>query len=179
MPDLILRPLVLADISTIMAWTQDEEFCLASGWPLHQPPERWEEIFLRMINNPPVNLVRLGIETHGQLIGYTDLGEINPLEARASFAIAIGDRGYWGRGYGFTAGRQMLRYGFEEQGLERITAEVHASNTRPIRLLERLGFLREGVLRQHETYRGEKQDLYLYGMLKEEFKALVDLTGSG
>jgi RimJ/RimL family protein N-acetyltransferase len=157
----------------MLGWTQDEEFCLANGWPLHQPLERWEETFLRMVNNPPVNLVRLGIEAEERLIGYTDLGEINPLEARAAFGIAIGNREYWGKGYGFAAGQATLRHGFEERGLDRITAEVHASNTRPIRLLERLGFTREGVLRRHETYRGEKQDVHLYGMLKEEFAALA------
>ncbi|MER3483895.1 MAG: hypothetical protein C4332_12810 [Meiothermus sp.] len=69
----------------------------------------------------------------------------------------------------------MLRHGFEKQGLDRITGEVHASNTKSIKLLERLGFAREGVLRRHETYRGEKQDVYLYGMLKEEFDARPEL----
>ena len=159
----------------MLRWTRDEEFCLAAEWPLNQPPERWEESFLRMVNNPPVNLVRLGIEAGGLLIGYVDLGEINPLEQRAAFAIAIGNRAYWGKGYGLEAGHKMLRHGFEERGLERITARVHASNVPPIGLLERLGFAREGVLRQHETYRGEKQDLLLYGMLKEEFAARPEL----
>jgi len=168
-PDVTLRPLTLADIAIMLQWSEDEEFCLANDWPLNQPPERWEETFLRMVNNPPVNLIRLGIQAHNLLIGYVDLGQMNPLEARAAFGIAIGNRAYWGQGYGYTAGHQMLRYGFQDRGLERVTAEAHASNTRPIALLVRLGFTLEGVLRRHETYRGEKQDVYLYGMLKEEF----------
>ncbi len=54
-------------------------------------------------------------------------------------------------------------------GLERVYAEVYGFNTRSRRLMERVGFQQEGILRQHEIHNGVRQDMYIFGMLKPEF----------
>jgi len=181
MPEVKLRPLALSDLTQVLKWSRDEEFCLANGWPLGLPQERLQEWFLRFLNNPPVDLYRQGILLGEKLVGYVDLKELNPLERRARLGIAIGNSAYRGRGIGYASGLQMLRHGFEELGLERITAEIHASNPRMIALAERLGFTREGILRQHETRRGAKEDLHLFGMLREEFipRSVLSLAHPG
>ena len=68
----------------------------------------------------------------------------------------------------------MLEHGFSELGLERITAEVHSSNSRMLGLVEKLGFKQEGVLRQHETRQGIKEDVHLFGLLRGEFQPPQD-----
>ncbi|MDX2004440.1 MAG: GNAT family protein [Meiothermus sp.] len=164
-----LRPLTLSDISRVLRWSEDEEFCLANGWPLGLQRERLEDWFLRLINNPPADLIRLGIVVDGGLAGFVDLREVNPLEHRARLRIAIGDPGQRGQGVGYAAGLKMLEHAFGTLGLGRITAEVASSNLKMLGLLDKLGFTREGVLRSHETRNGVKEDLVLFGMLREEF----------
>jgi [ribosomal protein S5]-alanine N-acetyltransferase len=164
-----LRPLALSDISRVLQWSKDEEFCLANGWPIGLQRERLEDWFLRLINNPPVDLIRLGIMAEGELVGFVDLREVNPLEHRARLRIAIGDPGQRGQGLGYAAGLKMLDHAFSVLGLSRITAEVTSSNVKMLGLLDKLGFTREGILRQHETRNGIKEDLILFGMLRSEF----------
>ncbi|RIH87127.1 putative ribosomal N-acetyltransferase YdaF [Meiothermus luteus] len=171
----LLRPLVMSDLSRILAWSQDEAFCLANGWPLGLSPEKLQDWFVRLLNNPPADLVRRGIVLTGeedpeeQLVGFVDLRDLNLLEKRARLRIAIGEEAHRGQRVGHAAGKLMLEYGFTELGLERITAEVHGSNLEMRSLLEGLGFTLEGILRQHETHQGIKEDVYLYGMLRQEF----------
>lgn len=164
-----LRPLTLSDIARVLEWSKDEEFCLANGWPVGLPQERLEDWFLRLLNNPPVDLIRQGILVGGNLVGFADLRELNPLEHRARLRIAIGTPDQRGQGVGYMAGLKMLEYAFNQLSLERVTAEVHSSNRRMLSLVEKLGFTLEGILRQHETRHGIKEDLHLFGMLKQEF----------
>jgi RimJ/RimL family protein N-acetyltransferase len=168
--DVHLRPLVIGDLSRILEWSRDEAFCLANSWPVGLPAEQLQDWFVRYLNNPPVDLVRKGILLSEQLVGFVDLRELNPLEQRARLRIAIGEEAYRGQGVGYAAGLKILHHGFEELGLWRITAEIHGSNIRMRNLVEKLGFVQEGVLRQHETRLGIREDLYLYGMLREEFQ---------
>jgi [ribosomal protein S5]-alanine N-acetyltransferase len=53
----------------------------------------------------------------------------------------------WGQGIASEAARAVIDYGFAEMGLHRIQAHTIAGNHRSVRLLERLGFHREGTLR--------------------------------
>ncbi len=176
MVEVHLRPLVMSDLSRVLEWSRDEAFCLANGWPVGLPAEQLQDWFVRLLNNPPVDLIRKGIvittaqHPEGYLVGFVDLRELNPLEKRARLRIAIGDESHRGQGVGHAAGLQMLEHGFTELGLERITAEVHSSNSRMLSLVEKLGFMREGVLRQHETRQGVKEDVHLFGMLRNEFQ---------
>lgn len=176
MSDVLLRPLTLGDLARVLEWSKDEEFCLANGWPVGLPQERLEDWFLRLLNNPPVDLIRQGILIEGRLVGFVDLRELNPLEHRARLRIAIGTPDQRGQGVGYAAGLKMLDHAFNQLNLERITAEIRSSNKRMLSLIEKLGFTLEGVLRQHETRHGVKEDVYLFGMLKHEFVPRTVLT---
>jgi [ribosomal protein S5]-alanine N-acetyltransferase len=76
---------------------------------------------------------------------------------------------FWGRGYATEAGRAVLRYGFQECGLQRIFAGHFARNPASGRVLQKIGMTYEGTLRRHELKWGEYQDLVFYGILAEEF----------
>jgi [ribosomal protein S5]-alanine N-acetyltransferase len=164
-----LRDLQLEDLDTVFVWSRDAEFCLANDWSLEIPEDHLRNHWTGIITESSDNLIRKGITFDGQLIGYADLAEINALEARASLGYAIGDSSLWGQGLGFLGAKLMLELAFKNLKLERVTAEVNAANTRSLRVLEKLGFKLEGVLRQHETYRGVSGDVHLFGMLREEF----------
>jgi [ribosomal protein S5]-alanine N-acetyltransferase len=170
--DVNLRPLQLEDLKTVMLWAKDTEFCLANEWSLEIPEERLTSHWTGIITETSDTLIRKGITFNGQLIGYADLADINAFEARASLGYAIGNSCLWGRSLGFLGAKLMLELAFENLKLERVTSEVNAANTRSLRVLEKLGFKLEGVLRQHETYRGVRGDVHLFGILREEFLRL-------
>lgn len=63
----------------------------------------------------------------------------------------------------------MLTYGFDVLQLARIEADIDLRNEPSCRLVERLGFRREGLLRERWHVNGEITDTALYGLLKREF----------
>jgi ribosomal-protein-alanine N-acetyltransferase len=77
---------------------------------------------------------------------------------------------HWGRGLIVEALRAIVRYGFAELGLHRVEANLDPANVRSARALEKLGFVREGVLRQNWFYDGAYTDSAAYGLLASEFE---------
>ncbi len=74
----------------------------------------------------------------------------------------------WGQGYMHEALRAALRHGIEGMGLNRIDALVYTENDRSIRLLQKLGFQNEGLLRDYFYLNGKFYDHYLYSLLRSE-----------
>jgi [ribosomal protein S5]-alanine N-acetyltransferase len=165
-----LRALVRSDIEAILEWALDQEFCLANGWRFPNDPEKLRNHWTEIITEPRADFQRFAIDDTGAILGYADLALIDWQEQCASFGIALA-RANWGKGIAATAGGLLLERAFETLKLGRIVAEVHASNERSLRLMTRLGFVREGILRLHETYRGQKQDVILFGLLRDEYQA--------
>jgi ribosomal-protein-alanine N-acetyltransferase len=80
------------------------------------------------------------------------------------------DPAHWGKGYGMEALTRILEFSFHDLNLRRIEAGCAVENPGSIRLLEKAGFIREGMKRKILPIRGEWIDAYGYAILKEEFK---------
>jgi ribosomal-protein-alanine N-acetyltransferase len=104
----------------------------------------------------------------GGIIGTCTLAGLDATHRRAELGYAL-KRACWGQGYMAEALPVLLHFAFEQLGLRRITADVDPRNGRSIRSLERLGFQREGYLREHYWVNGELQDGILFGLLRSEF----------
>jgi [ribosomal protein S5]-alanine N-acetyltransferase len=78
-------------------------------------------------------------------------------------------RNYWGQGIASEALKAVLTYGFQHFDLERIEALIEPLNTSSQKLVEKQGFLREGLLRHYEYTCGKFDDLYMYSILKGDF----------
>ena len=76
---------------------------------------------------------------------------------------------YWGRGVMTNAVNTMLRWGFAELGLNRIEATTNPLNHRSARVLEKLGFQREGTLRDYRLDRGVFRDCWIWGLVRREW----------
>lgn len=72
---------------------------------------------------------------------------------------------YWGQGYGQEAMRQIIEFGWEQMKLNRIEADIVKGNQRSAHVLEKLGFKKEGVLRQRILKGGKYYDVHIYGLL--------------
>ncbi len=77
---------------------------------------------------------------------------------------------YWDRGIMTEAMIAIIGYGFDKMNLNRIEALIAPYNTHSIRLVKRLGFMKEGVLRDHYVYKGRLEDDLLFSLLRREWK---------
>ncbi len=93
---------------------------------------------------------------------------INYINRTAESHIMIGDKSCWGKGYGGEALMEILTYGFNELGLNRIEARINADNTASLRLHQKIGYRREGVLREAIYKNGRYKDVIVMSILKEE-----------
>jgi RimJ/RimL family protein N-acetyltransferase len=64
----------------------------------------------------------------------------------------------------------LLSAAFSDLGLRRVEAEVNPANLASVRLLERLGFAHEGVLRQRWVAKGQAYDVAVYGLLRDDWR---------
>lgn len=93
----------------------------------------------------------------------------NLMQAQIGFTFAAA---HHGQGYASEAVRGVLGHLFSERGLHRVAADCDVRNTASARLLERVGFAREGMRRQHVFCKGEWTDEFLWGMLAEDWQRL-------
>lgn len=76
---------------------------------------------------------------------------------------------YWGKGIAGEALESVVKYGFQNLQLERIEALVEPANLASLKLLDKMGFEKEGLLRHYEFTCGKFDDLYIYSILKSDF----------
>ena len=110
----------------------------------------------------------VALRDSNHLIGTTTLFNVSLDNGRAELGYAMG-RAHWGKGYMHEALQALLSHVFEAMQLRRLEADVDPRNTASIRTLERLGFQREGFLRERWHVNGEIQDALFYGLLRHEW----------
>ena len=124
---------------------------------------------LRRLPSPGV---RWGIErrSDGQLIGTCGLFKWNRAWRNCTLGYEL-VRDAWGQGYMREALRSALAWGFEQMALNRVDAQIHPENTPSLKLVERLGFVHEGRLRECGYWLGAYHDLLQYGLLRRDHAA--------
>jgi len=98
---------------------------------------------------------------------------IDYISRSAIFYLAILDPAYWSKGFGSEATQLMVDYAFKTLNLNRIQLHVCAENTPAIKIYERVGFKKEGVLRQAMFRKGNYVDFWVMGILKNDWLALL------
>ncbi len=167
-----LRPVEERDLPLFVRWYTDPD---VRRWlHLSDRPEVTLESERQNLEKGRVNPSNLGlvIETgEGQPIGTLGLINIDPYHRRAELGISIGEKEYWGRGYGSDAIRVALRHAFTEMGLRRAYLITDEDNERGIRCYQKCGFVQEGLLRAHRLRYGQPIDMLIMGVLREEWDA--------
>ena len=117
------------------------------------------------------NLFQWGVarQTDNRIIGTCTLFHLDPDNRRAEIGYALGSEN-WGKGYMGDALKLLLNFCFDNLNLHRLEADVDPQNTASIKVLERLGFQREGYLRERWLVGGNVQDSLFYGLLKNEWQ---------
>lgn len=109
------------------------------------------------------------MKDNDEVIGYTGFRDIDRKNKNAESYTGIGNTDYWGRGLGKEIKITALNYIFSIHDMNKIYTQVRAGHDKNLGLNESIGFVKEGVLRQHISYRGEFKDVVVQGVLKDEF----------
>ncbi len=167
----LLRPMKQEDIARQHEFNQDPElYGLDSTYPRVSPLES-AQAFYESRTRKDDNLAPFAIEADGKYIGYCGLSGLQDRHGRLELGIMIGDRDYWGRGYGREVIRLLLDYAFRYLGARRITLTTHEKNERAIRCYLACGFVEEGRPRKAAWIEGEYIDLVEMSILRDEWQA--------
>lgn len=166
----ILRPLSKADVPTLLRWINDPEVnqYLSAYLPvMEQREEKWLESLAKEDNNTHIIF---GIETHeGFFIGTMGIHHVDWHNRIAITGALIGEKEYWGQGYGTDAKMVLLEYAFNTLNLRKIYSSVIAYNERSLRYSLHCGYRIEGRRRKHWFRRGRYWDDIILGVFKREW----------
>jgi RimJ/RimL family protein N-acetyltransferase len=168
---LYLRPLEREDAPLLAPWVNDPE--VTRTLLIHRPVSLQAEVaFIDRVSQSEQDVV-LGmvLKDGDRLIGAAGLDQVDVKNRHARFGMLIGDKGEWGKGYGTEATGLLVGFAFQTLNLNRVWLHVYEYNERGLRAYAKVGFRREGVLRQ-DTYReGRYWDTVVMGILRAEWEA--------
>ena len=174
---LVLKPHTLENAPRLNEWENDPELIyLNDDQPepySTQPLEETQKYIQRHLEvGPNQQAIHYAIHRRqdGLFIGYGMIAFIDRYNRSCRLGITIGNKSQWGQGYAREVLLAVLQYCFHTLSLNRIGAEIYAFNTPSIALFEKLGFKREGVIRQCVYKKGHFEDEYIYGLLREEWQ---------
>jgi [ribosomal protein S5]-alanine N-acetyltransferase len=110
------------------------------------------------------------LKQSGELIGCIDLFGINRIHSKAELGYWIGVP-YWNSGYCSEAAIEIVRYGFEILGLNKVTSRHMTTNPASGRVMMKANLRREGTLRQDFRKNGVLVDIEVYGVLRDDISS--------
>jgi RimJ/RimL family protein N-acetyltransferase len=171
----VLEPLDERHASGIFEAMRDEEVCRYLAWP---PPAALDETraFIRdarelTARGQCVAFAQVWSAT-GAAIGSTRYLDIRPRDRHVEIGSTFLGRAYWRTPANTEAKYLLLRHAFESLGCVRVTLKTDGRNTRSQAAIERLGAVREGVLRKHMNVRGYQRDTVYFSILETEWPAV-------
>ena len=158
----------------ISRWGRDSEYqrLLDSDVPRMVSKKRIQEWIEKDLIRDPYKDFLFIIHTlaDDRPIGFAGLDGISWADGDCFTFIGLGERDYWGKGYGTDAMRIILRYAFTELNMHRVTLDVFDYNPRAIRSYEKAGFAEEGRMRALLNREGRRYDLIFMGILREDWE---------
>jgi [ribosomal protein S5]-alanine N-acetyltransferase len=166
-PRLSLRPPRPDDADALFELGRDPDVVRFFSWGPYQERAEAEAFIERVVEERPYEF--LIVDEDDRPIGLTGLTELSQRDGRAVVGTWLG-REHWGTGANGESKALILHFAFESLGLERVSAYAHPENVRSLKALEKIGFTREGLLRGWHVHRGERRDVVILGLLKEEWE---------
>ena len=167
-PRLSLRTPRADDADALFELGRDPEVVRFFSWGPYRERAEAAAFIDRVVRERPHEFFI--VDPDDRPIGVTGLTELAERDRRAVVGTWLG-RAYWGTGANRASKELILHYAFRGLDLLRVTAYAHPENARSLAALEKLGFTREGVLRNWHVHRGEPRDVAILGLLREEWEA--------
>jgi RimJ/RimL family protein N-acetyltransferase len=152
-------------------WYGDQEIWHLTSWaPAPLSRSATEKLFEDRELSPTDDSFAIHIKGEDEPIGVISLMNISEANESAELSVIVGHQDDRHRGYGTEAIDRLLRYAFEELGLNRVGLSVFEFNEEAITAYEKLGFVQEGRFRQAIKRRSGFHDAILMSILKSEWE---------
>ncbi|MET7331060.1 GNAT family N-acetyltransferase [Nonomuraea sp. NPDC005650] len=167
-----LRPFTDADAAPLFALhssTYVLRYWDSPPWNERARAERFIAACRKMADEGTGARVAIDRVSDGAFIGWCSLTLWNPDHRSARLGYCLDDA-VWGHGYATEAARALLQWAFDSLDLNRVQAETDTRNGASARVLEKIGFVREGTLREDCVVNGEVSDSWVFGLLRREWR---------
>lgn len=167
-----LRAVERGDLEDLMAVNGDAEvtrFLPYDTWRSMQDATAWLDRMLALAATGTGRQLVIERSEDGRIIGTALIFRFDAGSARAELGYVLG-RAFWHQGYMREALASLVDHAFSRLALRRLEAEVNPDNAASCRVLEALGFVREGTLRARWVGRTGAYDTRLYGLLADEWR---------
>lgn len=167
---LTLRQVRDSDAEAIYAFRSDPDVSRYNGAPYEDLEESKAliERLTRQFNAKTTLSWAMTLTGDDQVIGLCGFGYWARVVRIAELGFDLA-KAHWGQGLTPEAASAVMHFGFEHMNLNRIVAEVHGNNHASVRVMEKLGFVLEGILRDDGYENGAFHDQRLYGLLRREY----------
>ena len=169
---ILLSPVSKNDIALFHSWISDLEVTkttLSSAKIFTLEDER--DWFADIGRSADDKVLAIVVKNNAKVIGTIGLHKIDSTDRRASLGIMIGDKRYWGKGYGKEAVVLMLDFAFTALNLHSVHLGVFAFNHRAVRAYKTVGFKEYGRQREAHFWGGVYYDIIQMDILESEFKS--------
>ncbi len=163
-----LRPPTTEDAACFVRWFADMEVTRYLGHRTGVSLQQEEEFF-KKIGESKDDLFWV-IEAEGKSIGATGIHRIDWLSAHGTTGILIGEKDCWRKGYASEVMALRTRYAFRELNLHKLMTEAFEENAASKRALEKVGYKKIGLRREHFFTRGRWHDVWLGEVLRSDWE---------
>ena len=170
-PRIYLRALELEDHIPIQKWRNDPEiYQNLAGNVFFVSTEKEKKSVEMKINDDSKNIyLAICDSTNDIIIGYTQINNIDLRNQKAEWGgTLIGDKNFWGKGFGKEASAKMLRFLFDQYPIHKCYGRCLEEHPATVKLLLDLGFRQDGVLRDDVFKNGEFKNILLFSILRSE-----------
>ena len=169
--DLYLRALIESDCDgPYLAWFNDAEVCRFNGHHRFPYTRAAALSYINQVVSLPDQIVLAMIERQpNRHVGNVALLDLDYINRSAEFAIVIGERTCWGKGYGKQAAQLLFDHAFRTLDLHRVYCGTSAENVAMRKLADALGMREEGCRRDAIYKNGKHSDVIEFGVLKSEY----------
>ncbi|QVY61796.1 GNAT family N-acetyltransferase [Cytobacillus gottheilii] len=171
-PRLRLRKITAEDANSILVYLSDEDVMKYYGLlPFTSVDDALGEIAWYQSIQDHQTGMRWGITLKEEDVIIGSCGFHNGVAKH--FRTEIGfelSKAYWGKGIAAEAIKAVVSYGFDHMNINRIEALIEPANQPSQKVVEKIGFIKEGLLRNYEYTNGKFDDLYIYSLLKRDIR---------
>lgn len=169
-----LRILERGDIPTTTKWMNSEYISDIMGYLPTMSLEQQYEWYDRTKNDRSRYIFAICQNKDARHIGNVAIGNVDTLHRHGMFSIFLAGTADQAKGIGSEATMLVLGFAFEKLNLNKVYLRTSPRFTQAIHMYDRLGFVREGVMREHSYANGKYEDKIMYSMLRKEYDRAVE-----
>lgn len=166
-----LRLFNKSDVDLKVKWINDKEINTFLHYDLPLCPDRTLNWFNKVMSNSSREdyVYEISTDTGSVPIGLIGLLGIDNKSRKAEFYIVTGEKEHWGKGLASQATKLFLKHVFLKHNLNKVYLYTEVDNVSAQNLFTKIGFQKEGLMKEDLIYMGRKVDRYYYAIYRGDF----------